>query len=61
MKKDNRISPTLAMRLAAAYGLRDTARGGGKRPPYVPYGEDGNWTRRASRVVWASAWHRWKD
>lgn len=25
MKKDNRISPTLAMRLAAAYGLRDTA------------------------------------
>ena len=25
MKKDNRISLTLAMRLAASYGLRDTA------------------------------------
>lgn len=61
MKKDNRISPTLAMRLAAAYGLRDTARGERRREPYVPYSEDGEDRRKPSRVVWSSAWHRWMD
>lgn len=60
MGRPLRVVPTLAMKLACAYGLRETAR---KKPapPYVPYSEDGEDRRKPSRVVWASAWHRWKD